>query len=125
MSQSVLSPRQFPTMSVPAVGKLEAGDYSGMTMGAAAADDYARWAVDDMSSRYGDGEAMEDLTNNVENFGVKEPLEISRNYRNPAGAPVVTNGHHRYMAAYDTGQSRVPVTGEVRAAKAYAHYTAP
>lgn len=127
-AQECMSKRQFKTMSVQAVGKLESGDFAGMTMGEAAGDDYARWQVDQSSKRY-QGEqgqaAMEQLTRDVGEHGVKEPLMIYPGSQD-SKVPRVYDGHHRYFAAYDSGEvSRVPVTGMVKAAKAFTVYTPP
>jgi hypothetical protein len=122
-AQGVLHPKQFPTMSVHAVGKLRSRDYPGMTMGEVAHEDndYGRWEANNYpGSKYASGEAQEQLNSSAEQHGVREPLEIVGH-----SMPTVADGHHRYQAAYDTGQSRVPVTGSVKAAKAVAHYTPP
>ena len=116
--------KQHKTMSVHAVGKLTAADY-GTSMNDMAGDDYARWEMDQGSNKYAGTDAFEDLSSSVEEHGVQKPLEISTAGNQRGEPPRVIQGHHRYQAAYDTGQSRVPVTGAVRAAKAFAHYTPP
>lgn len=123
-AQDNLNTRQFPTMSVSAVGKLRSGDSPSHTMGELAGDDYQRWDNDQSSPYYSDAHpgAYDALVDSVAQHGVQKPLNIGTH----RGAdPSVDDGHHRYLAAYDSGQSRVPVTGAVKAAKAATVYTPP
>jgi hypothetical protein len=126
-----LNPQQF--VSVKRIGRLISGDW-GVPMHQVhvhpTQGDEGRLAVAKELAIPSGGRReykMSDLTRDVAENGVKEPIEISKSYY--SGTKVV-EGHHRYVAARDAGLTKVPVfyTGSATpqdVVNAAGHYTPP
>jgi hypothetical protein len=94
-----LQPRQF--MSVKRMGRLQSGDFDGLSMAEVGQMKHMspspEMTVAGMNQR--------DMINSVSQQGVIKPIKVN----NFDGKAMVTNGHHRYNAAVQSGQTHVPV----------------
>jgi len=103
-----LSPQQF--MGIDELKTLRAGDYPGETVG------NLKHAMLGNSKEYPVTTAwikhdVDELATSIREHGVQKPLEV-RHFTAEDGTehpPMLTDGHHRALAAMQAGVDRVPV----------------